>query len=145
MKAFPQTLTWSSASAALLAFLCMTPMSYAGEVAASPPHVNRGFLQMYSLDFDGAHATFVAYQREHPDDPMGYVSNAAAYLFSEFNRLHVLESDLFTDDRKFDNRGKLTPDPAVKREFGNELNKGTELPTSSWRRIHRTREHCCRW
>ena len=37
---------------------------------------------------------------------MGYVSNAAAYLFSEFNRLHILESDLFTDDAKFEHRSK---------------------------------------
>ena len=58
---------------------------------------------------------------------MGHVSNAAAYLFSEFDRLHILESDLFTDDRKFDNRGKLTPDPAVKAEFEKELTKSTDL------------------
>jgi hypothetical protein len=127
LKAFPQTWTWSRAAAALLALLGTALMSYAAEAPASPPHIGRGFLQMYNLDFTGAHATFVAYQRDHPDDPMGYVSNAAAYLFSEFNRLHVLESDLFTDNRKFDNREKLTPDPAVKTEFGDELNKGTEL------------------
>ena len=50
-------------------------------------------------------------------------SNAAAYLFSEFNRLHILESDLFIDDAKFEHRGKLAPDPTVKSAFENELSK----------------------
>ena len=95
--------------------------------AASPSDLNRGFQQMYNLDFGGAHATFLAYQQAHPEDPMGHVGNAAAYLFSEFNRLHILESDLFTDDRKFDNRSKLTPDPAVKTEFENELSRSNDL------------------
>jgi len=91
--------------------------------ASSQPNLDRGFLQMYNLDFDAAHATFRNYQQAYPNDPVGYVSNAAAYLFSEFNRLHILESDLFTDDQKFEHRGKLAPDPAVKTEFESELSK----------------------
>ncbi len=62
--------------------------------------------QMYNLDFSAAHRTFVRYQQANPDDPMGYVSNAAAYLFSEFNRLHILEADLFIDDARFEHRSK---------------------------------------
>ena len=89
--------------------------------------LDRGFQQMYNLDFAGAHATFLSYQQSHPDDPMGYVSNAAAYLFSEFDRLHVLEADLFTNDKKFDGRKKLEPDPAVKAQLDKELSKSDEL------------------
>ena len=108
------------------ALLCVGVAVYA--VDATPlPSLNRGFQQMYNLDFVAAHATFGAYQQAYPEDPMGPVSNAAAYLFSEFDRLHILEADLFTDDHKFDNRGKLTPDPAVKGEFEKELAKGTVL------------------
>src|SRR5208283_4475010 len=108
------------------ALLCLGVAVYA--VDATPlPSLIRGFQQMYNLDFVAAHATFGAYQQAHPEDPMGHVSNAAAYLFSEFDRLHILESDLFTDDHKFDNRSKLTPDPAVKIEFENELTKSTGL------------------
>jgi hypothetical protein len=103
-------------------------LAYAG--FASPPKQNdsspkldRGFQEMYNLDFPAAHETFRAYQQVDPQDPMGYVSNAAAYLFSEFDRLHILESDLFTDDHRFEQRGKLVPDPAVKTEFDGELAK----------------------
>jgi hypothetical protein len=96
--------------------------------AASPgadtqPRLGVGFEHMYNLDFAAAHETFRAYQQLHPEDPMGYVSNAAAYLFSEFDRLHILEADLFTDDKRYLNRGKLTPDAAVKTEFESELAK----------------------
>src|ERR1019366_3348154 len=63
-----------------------------------------GYRQMYNLDFQAAHQSFQMYKQAHPQDPLGPVSNAAAYLFSEFNRLHILEADLFTDDRGFKSR-----------------------------------------
>lgn len=91
------------------------------------PELDRGFRQMYNLDFSGAHDTFHVYQTSHPDDPLGFVADAAAYLFAEFNRLHILESDLFIDDRKFDNRSRQMPDPAVKSAFEAELNRSDEL------------------
>ena len=91
------------------------------------PDLDRGFRQMYNLDFSGAHNTFHGYQSARPDDPLGFVADAAAYLFAEFNRLQILESDLFTDDRKFDDRSTQTPDPAVKAAFQGELAKSDEL------------------
>lgn len=72
---------------------------------------------MYNLDFRGAHQTFQTYQKLNPDDPMGFVADGAAYLFSEFNRLHILEADLFTDDKRFVNRMVEQPDPAAKAAF----------------------------
>lgn len=78
---------------------------------------------MYNLDFPAAHDTFHQYQQTHPQDPMGYTGNAAAYLFSEFDRLHILESDLFTDDTRFEHRAKVAPDPALKTKFNEELTK----------------------
>ncbi len=89
----------------------------------SPPALYRGYQLMYNLDFTGAHDIFHRYQQALPDDPMGYVSNAAAYLFAEFDRLHILESDLFVDDRKFEQRSKPAPDPALKAEFQAELQR----------------------
>lgn len=98
------------------------------------PSLDHGFQQMYNLDFSSAHATFLAYQQAHPQDPMGFVSNAAAYLFSGFDRLHILEADLFTDDHKFENRGKLTPDPALKTEFEKELSRSDERANQALRK-----------
>ena len=86
-----------------------------------------GYQQMYNLDFTAAHKTFETWERAHPDDPMGPVSNAAAYLFSEFERLHILETELFTDDTKFIHREKQTPDPDLKRAFEAELGKANDI------------------
>ena len=54
-----------------------------------------------------AHATFAAWEHSHPEDPLGPVSNAAAYLFAEFNRHHILESELFTDNQRFERRQRF--------------------------------------
>jgi hypothetical protein len=89
--------------------------------------LDTGYRDMYNLDFPAAHDTFHAWQQSHPDDPMGYVSDAAAYLFSEFDRLHVLEAELFTDDSKFEARQKLSPDPAVKAAFDKDLATSDQL------------------
>jgi hypothetical protein len=88
-------------------------------------NLERGYQNMYNLDFTAAHDAFHGYQLAYPEDPMGYVSNAAAYLFAEFDRLHVLQADLFTDDQKFEQRGKLAPDLAVKTQFESELQRGS--------------------
>jgi hypothetical protein len=60
---------------------------------------------------------FDAWEQAHPDDPMGPVSQAAAYLFAEFDRLHLLEAELFVDNDRFLTRTRPAPDPAVKRAF----------------------------
>ncbi|HVP49773.1 MAG TPA: hypothetical protein VMT56_00985 [Candidatus Bathyarchaeia archaeon] len=91
------------------------------------PELQRGFLEMYNLDFNGVHQTFGVYQELNPDDPLGPIADAAAYLFSEFNRLHILESDLFINDEVFDHREVQQPDPAVKAAFEAALAQGDAL------------------
>ncbi len=112
--------------------LMLSAMSCFGLPAfASTPDLDHGYRQMYNLDFAGAHTTFHQYEQAKPSDPMGYVSDAAAYLFSEFDRLHVLEADLFIDDNHFDNRRKLMPDPTLKAGFESNLAKGEALADSA--------------
>ena len=106
----------------MLALGCVSFASSPKQTTAQP-YIERGYQEMYNLDFGTAHGTFQAYEQAHPEEPIGYVSNAAAYLFSEFDRLHILESDLFTNDQKFEHRGKVAPDPEVKTEFESELAK----------------------
>lgn len=86
-----------------------------------------GYRQMYNLDFVSAHQTFQGFEQAHPEDPLGPVSNAAAYLFAEFDRLHILEVELFTDDNKFEHRDKPTPDPHARDAFYTELTKADQL------------------
>ena len=106
---------------ALFAVLCQARSSVALVT------LDAGYRQMYNLDFAGAHQTFETWERMNPQDPMGPVSNAAAYLFAEFDRLHVLESELFTDDVRFEQRPKLMPDPTIRSAFENELGKSEHI------------------
>jgi hypothetical protein len=48
---------------------------------------------------------------------MGPVSDAAAWLFLEFDRLHILQSEFFTHDQHFITDHKLAPDPVLKQNF----------------------------
>jgi hypothetical protein len=85
-----------------------------------------GFHQMYDLQFDQAHASFHSWMEQHPEDPMGPASDAAAFLFSEFDRLHILQSEFFLHEDTFFSRKKPEPDLNVKRNFDAEL-KQTQL------------------
>lgn len=97
--------------------------------AESKESIDKGFHQMYNLDFPGAHKTFEAWEKMHPDDPLGAASNAAAYLFAEFDRLHILEFDVFTENQKLQDFEKLL-DPAVKLAFESELAKADTTATA---------------
>jgi hypothetical protein len=95
---------------------------------ASPPtEIERGFQSMYNLEFDRAHQDFSTWERLHPDDPLGPVSQAAGYLFGEFARLGILESQLFTNDKTFEARAKPAPDPKVRQEFNGSVSRGDQL------------------
>ena len=89
--------------------------------------LDQGYREMYNLDFTEAHRTFHDWEGAHPDDPMGPVSDAAAYLFAEFDRLHILQSEFFVQNDSFLNRAKPAPDPMVKKEFELELARGQKL------------------
>lgn len=108
-----------------LALTCAAARGYAADSVGSAT-LDAGYRQMYDLNFDSAHLTFDAFENEHPEDPMGPVSNAAAYLFSEFERMHILESELFVDNAKFQHRQKFAPDAKLQAAFEGELKKSEQ-------------------
>lgn len=117
---------------ALLLVLSAVFLSLAG-LSEDIPHpvttssLDRGFTGLYNLDFAGAQKDFASYQSLHPDDPVGPVSEAAGFLFSEFNRLGVLEAQFYENDGAFADRPKLTPDPALKKDFQNAIGRAQSL------------------
>jgi hypothetical protein len=82
-----------------------------------PAALDQGYRDLYNLDFAGAHRVFQRYMAAHPEDPLPVVSDAAAYLFGEFDRLHIIDVQLFADQSRFDHRERLVPDPAVRKAF----------------------------
>jgi hypothetical protein len=100
---------------ASLAFLSRTATAI--DTIASATSLDHGFSLLYNLDFERAHQVFLSWQQEHPDDPLGLACDAAGLLFSEFNRLGVLEAQFYADDQTFAARKKLTADAAVRDRF----------------------------
>ncbi len=89
--------------------------------------LDRGYRQMYNLQFGEAHNTFDEYSKTHREDPFGATSQGAAYLFEEFNRLGVLQTELFTDDDKFKDRVTPQPDPKLRERFDEDLDRSQKL------------------
>ncbi|MGA2414452.1 MAG: hypothetical protein ABSF59_08380 [Candidatus Sulfotelmatobacter sp.] len=95
--------------------------------AVTDTALDRGFSGLYNLDFSGAQKDFSSWQSQHPDDPVGPVSQAAGVLFSEFNRLGVLEQQFYADDSAFYNRPKFSPDPEAHSQFEGAITRAQSL------------------
>lgn len=100
---------------------------FAVGTAGADTLVEQGYTDLYNLRFDDAHKAFGSYEQGHPDDPIGPVSDAAACLFSEFDRLHILQSEFFADDKNFSGSLKRTPDASTKRRFDDDLQRSGKL------------------
>jgi hypothetical protein len=96
--------------------------------------LDEGYRDMYNLRFSDAHARFQEWMTAHPDDPMGPVSDAAAWLFSEFERLHIIDVQLFANQDRFDSRNRLTPDASVRKSFEDRLNQASGLADAALKR-----------
>lgn len=92
--------------------------------------LDTGYRQMYNLRFAEAHRTFGDYAKENPADPMGPVSDAAAYLFSEFDRLRILQSEFWIHDESLLDFHKPPADEGVKRLFEAALERSRVLAES---------------
>lgn len=110
-----------STSSLLLLALAQMIWSPAGASLSTSDPLDLSYRQMYNLQFRQAHETIHGYEQLHPGDPLGPTSDAAAYLFSEFDRLDVLHSELFVDDQMFKDRRKLNADPAIHAAFEQDL------------------------
>jgi len=128
--------TWFSVACLLCAIAGAEDLP---RISASTP-LDRGFAGLYNLDFAGAQNDFAAWQAQHPDDPMGPVSEAAGLLFSEFNRLGVLEAQFYEDDDAFAGRSRLTPDPALRQRFQAALGRAENLARSRLARDAKDRD-----
>lgn len=89
--------------------------------------LDRGFAGLYNLDFAGARKDFSEWQQQHPENPMGPVSEAAGLLFSEFNRLGVLEAQFYEKDSAFAARSKMRPDSALRTQFQDAIGRSEIL------------------
>jgi hypothetical protein len=94
---------------------------------AASPELDRGYRNMYNLDFAAAHNDFQAWMTSHPEDPLGPVSDAAAFLFTEFDRLGILDIELFADDDRLDNRSRPAANPRLRATFDDRTQRADRL------------------
>jgi len=93
---------------------------------------------MYNLQFEASHQEFQRWQKKYPGDPLGPASEAANYLFSEFERLGVLEAQFFVKDSSFRARKKMLPDPETRARFEAAL---TRAETEAHQRLDEDAQH----
>ena len=85
--------------------------------ADSLPSLEAGYRLMYGLQFDAARQELTRWEQRYADDPRGPVSQAASLLFSEFDRLGILEAQFYTKNSTFVSRARPKPDPELRDSF----------------------------
>jgi len=115
--------------AVLAAFILLMTVSHAAAELPSAG-LDGGFHRLYDLDFTGAQKEFELWEKSNPENPMGPVSEAAGVLFSEFNRLGVLEAQFYEDDSIFAARKKYEADPQQRARFEQQLSRAEDLAKS---------------
>jgi hypothetical protein len=85
--------------------------------AATQDAIDRAFHRMFNADFIGAQAIIAEEISNHPENPFVYSLKAAALLFSEFDRMQILELDFFADDESITDRKRLKPDMKIRTDF----------------------------
>jgi len=116
----------------LLLLLLLTGTLSAAPLNGTP--LNDAYYAMYNLNFDTAHRLIQQYMTAHPEDPLGPASDAAAYIFSEFDRLGVLDIELFADDKRFESRTRPAIDPVRKKGFYDRVEQTERLADAALQR-----------
>jgi len=113
------------AIALLLLVLCVTARIASADVPSAT--LDQGFRRLYDLDFSGAQKEFESWEQQNPGNPLGPVSEAAGVLFSEFNRLGVLEAQFYENDSVFAARKKYEVNAESRGRFEKQLSRAEEL------------------
>lgn len=126
----------------ICAFVFLALLMAAPQAAADVPSsgLDRGFGRLYDLDFPGAQQEFESWEKLNPQNPMGPVSEAAGILFSEFNRLGVLEAQFYEEDSVFAARKKYAADPRERVRFEERLSRSEDLAQAKLRGNPRDRD-----
>lgn len=83
--------------------------------------LGESFHAMYNLQFEEAFRKADQAKELDKTDPMPWVAQATAVLFREFDRLHILRSEIFTSDSAFNARPSYTWHPEAKKQFNDTL------------------------
>jgi hypothetical protein len=86
--------------------------------AGDYPLLDNAFTDLYNFNFQAAQRNVDREIASHVNDPLPYAVNASGYLFSELDRLGILESEfLINDNRIIEKKNPPQPDPATRAKF----------------------------
>jgi tetratricopeptide (TPR) repeat protein len=108
--------------------------------AADPPEIEQAVTRLYNFDFSASHDMLNRVIGMRPRDPLPYSLRASAYLFSELDRLGILESEFFIDDKQIIEKKKLQPDAGVRTRFQKALEETQSLADAALRADPNNRE-----
>jgi hypothetical protein len=83
--------------------------------------LDQAYTAMYNLNFEAAFQKAEQAKSFAKDDPTPWVAEACAALFREFDRLHILRSEMFASDETFDKREAYQWNPQSKQQFETAL------------------------
>jgi tetratricopeptide (TPR) repeat protein len=101
----------------VLSLVCLSSTVFAASPRVSAEEsslIDHAFTRLYNFDFPGAHSILDEHFRMNAADPVGHALRGAVYLFTEFDRLKILQTEFFADDDKVTDKKKLKPDPAAR-------------------------------
>src|ERR1035437_2426269 len=127
-KQLQDALAWGMVAVLWLSFTwCGVASAEAVPDITSNTALDRGFLGLYNLEFRGTQKDFSSWEVQHPDDPVGPVSEASGISFLRVQRLGVLEGQFYDNDEAFTARSKLSPDPVVHDHFQAAIEQADKL------------------
>lgn len=122
---------------ALVLIVLSGPKSAPAQVATQPSIsaqtqnmdalLDQSFNAMYNLRFDEAQRLAESAKNMAKDDPVPWVAQACAVLFREFDRMHILRSELFGSDNGFIDGPAIAWNPQSRKEFDNALSTAEKL------------------
>jgi hypothetical protein len=89
--------------------------------------LDQSYGAMYNLRFDEALRLAESAKSLANDDPVPWMAQACAALFREFDRMHILRSELFGADDKFIDGPAIAWNQQARKEFDNALSGAEKL------------------
>jgi hypothetical protein len=111
----------------LLATLAFAFVPASGTAQTVEATLDESYRAMYNLQFEQALAKVAEAKTLAKDDPVPWMTEATAILFQEFDRLHILTSEMFTSDEKFAARDAHNWDANRKQQFEEALKTAEKL------------------
>ena len=111
----------------LVLVLGLSLVLFAPAAHAAPADIDQGYRDMYNRNFPAAHIVFAAWIAAHPEDPFGPASDAAAYLFSEFDSRNIIDVQLFNDTSTTPGKNQLPSNPNLRADFNRRTDQAEKL------------------